>query len=180
MLGQEVASSDNEDKEDDKDDNDKEKKKKKKDEDKKAAKDNGGKCRVSNNYSSGVLQWCGLITKYAEQRGLDPNLIAAVMTQESGGNPLAYSHSGAVGLMQVMPRDGIAASFQCPNGPCFAGRPSIAQLQDPQYNLEYATGMLAGLVSRYGSVREALFHYGPTGSGYYYADKVLGILAAYK
>jgi len=44
-------------------------------------------------------------------------LIAAVILQESGGDPSAYSSSGAVGLMQVMPRDGIAAEFMCVNGP---------------------------------------------------------------
>ena len=75
---------------------------------------NGG-CSVSSAYPDSILQWCDLITLYADENGLDPNLLAAVMLQESGGNPDAYSHSGAVGLMQIMPRDGIAASFQCSN-----------------------------------------------------------------
>ena len=97
------------------------------------------------------------------------------MLMESGGNPLAYSRSGAVGLMQVMPRDGIAASFQCVNGPCFASRPTIAELQDPEFNVEYGTRMLAGLFARLGSLREALHAYGPMDVGYTYADRILAV-----
>jgi soluble lytic murein transglycosylase-like protein len=107
-------------------------------------------------------------------------LIAAVILQESGGNSMAYSSSGAVGLMQVMPRDGLAAQFQCVNGPCFASRPAIAELQDPAYNIEYGTRMLAGLVSRTGEVREALKAYGPMDRGYSYADTVLAIYENYR
>ncbi len=136
-------------------------------------------CRVSSNFPDTILQWCGLITTNADKTGLDPDLIAALVWQESGGDPSAYSKSGAVGLMQVMPRDGLAADFSCPNGPCFASRPTIAELQDPAYNLQYGTNMLAGLVKHSGSLREALKAYGPMDMGYYYADKVLGIYQQY-
>lgn len=132
-------------------------------------------CPLSESYSERVRAWCDLIRAAADAHGLDPNLVAAVMTVESAGNPDAYSHSGAVGLMQVMPRDGLAASFQCPNGPCFAKRPSMAELYDPAFNLEYACGMLAGLFNRHGNWRDALRAYGPAGAGYSYADKVLGL-----
>lgn len=97
------------------------------------------------------------------------------MLQESGGNPKAYSHSGAVGLMQIMPRDGIAASFMCINGPCFGSRPTIKELEDPEFNIEFGTRMLSGLISKYGNVRDALKFYGPMDVGYNYADKVLAI-----
>jgi soluble lytic murein transglycosylase-like protein len=136
-------------------------------------------CRVSMRYPPAIQQWCSLITQYAEKNGLSPNLIAAVMLQESGGDPLSYSHSGAVGLMQVMPRDGIAASFLCKNRPCFASRPTISELQDPAFNLEYATGMMAGLLSRFGNLRDSLRAYGPMDMGYIYADKVLAIYQNY-
>jgi hypothetical protein len=136
-------------------------------------------CQVSTSFPDSVRQWCSLITNYALQRSLDPNLLAALIFQESGGNPDAYSHSGAVGLMQVMPRDGLASEFMCPNGPCFQSRPSTAELKDPEFNISYGTKMLAGLIRKYGDVREALKSYGPMDVGYYYSDKVLGIYQHY-
>jgi hypothetical protein len=132
-------------------------------------------CKVSDRYPENIRRWCEMITKHSIRNNLDPNLIAALIWQESGGNPTAYSKSGAVGLMQVMPRDGIAKSFMCANGPCFVNRPSIAELQKPNFNVKYGTNMLAGLMNKYGDTREALKYYGPMDVGYYYADKVLGI-----
>jgi soluble lytic murein transglycosylase-like protein len=136
-------------------------------------------CNISQKYPNRIKRWCNLIMMYANKFGLDPDLLAAVIWQESGGNPNAYSSSGAVGLMQVMPRDGIATQFQCPNGPCFNNRPTINQLKDPEFNVNYGARMLSNLVARQGSVREALKSYGPAGGGYYYADKVLGIYRQY-
>jgi soluble lytic murein transglycosylase-like protein len=137
-------------------------------------------CQISSRYPESIQRWCGLITTYAAETGLEADLIAAVMLQESGGDALAYSHSGAVGLMQVMPRDGLAANFQCVNGPCFASRPTIEELQDPEFNIAYGTRMLAGLVTRFDSLRDGLKAYGPRDGGYYYADKVLKIYENYK
>ena len=136
-------------------------------------------CRISNKYPHDILQWCDLITRYAEKHEMAPDLIAALIWQESGGKPMAYSKSGAVGLMQVMPRDGIASTFMCINGPCFTNRPSIIELQDPEFNVKYGTRMLARLVNENGDLREALRAYGPKDVGYYYADKVIGIYQAY-
>ena len=132
-------------------------------------------CSVSQRFPGSIRRWCGLITQYAGHHGLPPDLVAALIWQESGGNPVAYSRSGAVGLMQVMPSDGLAASFQCAAGPCFSSRPSTDRLIDPEFNVSYGTRMLAGLVGRTGNLREALKSYGPMDVGYYYADKVLGI-----
>jgi soluble lytic murein transglycosylase-like protein len=81
--------------------------------------------------------------------------------------------------MQVMPHDGLAASFNCVNGPCFKDRPSTTELKDPEFNVSYGTKMLAGLVNKRGNLREALKSYGPMNVGYYYADKVLGIYQRY-
>ena len=55
-------------------------------------------CSVSERFPASIRRWCGLITQYAAKHGLPPNLVAALIWQESGGNPVAYSHSGAVGL----------------------------------------------------------------------------------
>ncbi len=137
-------------------------------------------CAINPGYPDSVQQWCTLISRYSGQNGLDPNLIAAVILQESGGNPNAYSNNGAVGLMQVMPRDGLAAGFMCINGPCFSARPSINELYDPEFNIAYGTQMLAGLIKKYGDVREALHAYGPNNMGYRYADIILSIMQRYR
>jgi soluble lytic murein transglycosylase-like protein len=138
-----------------------------------------GDCEVSTSFPEKVRQWCSLITEHADQNDLPPDLVAALIWQESGGDAQAYSHSGAVGLMQVMPRDGLAASFMCQNGPCFASRPTIAELKDPEYNISYGTRMLAGLRNRYDDLRKALKAYGPMDVGYSYADKVLKLYENY-
>ena len=140
----------------------------------------GTNCEVSHRFPLGIMQWCELITSFASQVELPPNLIAAVILQESGGDARAYSSSGAVGLMQIMPRDGIAATFECTNGPCFASRPTIDELQDPGYNVEYGTRLLAGLIAKLGNPREALKAYGPMDVDYSYADKVLAIFENYR
>lgn len=137
-------------------------------------------CSLSARYPNSILQWCFEIEAAAQETGLPSNLIAAVILQESGGDPGAYSSSGAVGLMQIMPRDGIAADFMCINGPCFSSRPTITELEDPVFNLNYGSRMLAGLTSKYGSYREALFHYGPMDMGFHYADLVLKIWENYE
>jgi len=136
-------------------------------------------CTISTNYPESIFSWCGLIEASAAKYSLDPNLIAAVILQESGGNADAYSHSGAVGLMQIMPRDGIAEKFICMNGPCFANRPSMDELFDPEFNIDYGSKMLKNLFEKYGNWREALYKYGPMDIGYRYADIVLNIYNNY-
>jgi len=137
-------------------------------------------CSLPVSYPSEVLQWCELIEGSAQETSLPTALIAAVITQESGGDPLIVSSSGAVGLMQVMPRDGVAAEFMCFNGPCFTSRPTMEALQDPAFNIAYGSQMLADLYSEHGSYREALFRYGPINVGYHYADLVLKIWETYQ
>jgi soluble lytic murein transglycosylase-like protein len=137
-------------------------------------------CRLHPEFPQKILRWCDLITRYAEENGLSPNLVAAVILIESAGDPHAYSRSGAVGLMQVMPRDGLAATFQCKNGPCFSNRPSTEELFDPEFNIRYGTRLLASYIKRYGDLRQALKAYGPMDVGYTYADKVLQIYRQYE
>jgi len=137
-------------------------------------------CSLASAYPPDIQQWCPLIQAYAAKYDIDPNLVAAVMLQESGGNPKAYSHSGAVGLLQVMPRDGIAANFMCKNGPCFANRPGMEELFDPQFNIEYGVRLLANLIQKKGSLRDGLKAYGPMDVGYRYADIVLNIYENYQ
>ncbi|MDF1519072.1 MAG: transglycosylase SLT domain-containing protein [Brevefilum sp.] len=136
-------------------------------------------CSLSQRYPAEIQQWCQLIEAASTMTNLPSGLIAAVMLQESGGNPLSYSSSGAVGLMQVMPRDGLASEFICINGPCFSSRPTIEELEDPEFNINYGSRMLADLYLTHGSYREALFRYGPMNIGYHYADLVLKIWKSY-
>lgn len=132
-------------------------------------------CGLGSGFPESIERWCTLVSYYAGENGLDPVLVASVMLQESGGNDRAYSSSGAVGLLQVMPRDGIAASFYCGGNPCFINRPSMDELFDPEFNIAYGTRMLANLIAKKGSIRDGLFAYGPMDMGYTYADKVLAI-----
>ena len=132
-------------------------------------------CAQLERYPAQTQPWCSLIEAAANQYGVDALLIASVMLQESGGQPEIMSSSGAVGLMQVMPSDGISATFQCVNGPCFASRPTIAELKNPAFNVDYGVRLLSGLISRHGDIREALKSYGPYDVGYRYADQVLAI-----
>jgi soluble lytic murein transglycosylase-like protein len=135
---------------------------------------------LSPQFPNSIQQWKEIIERYAINFNLDANLIASVVLQESGGNPLAYSSSGAVGLMQVMPKDGLAASFICDGDPCFRFRPSMQELYDPQFNIEYGSKMLSGLFFHYGDWREALRAYGPMDVFYEYADIVLQIFNSHQ
>jgi hypothetical protein len=130
---------------------------------------------LSDKFPPTVQTWRELIGRNAEKYQLDPDLIASVILQESGGDPSAYSSSGAVGLMQVMPRDGIAANFICGDYPCFESRPEIKELKNPEFNIDYGSHLLKDLLDKYGDWREALRAYGPMDMGYQYADIVLSI-----
>jgi len=124
-----------------------------------------------------IRPWCELIEQAAKEYDVPAVLIASVMLQESGGQAEVISSSGAVGLLQIMPKDGIAASFMCQNGPCFTSRPTTQELLDPAFNINYGVRMLANLIDKYGNERDALKAYGPYDVDYYYADKVLAIRA---
>ena len=137
-------------------------------------------CSLPSSYPENIQRWCPLIDDNASKYSIETKLLAAIMLQESGGNPDAYSKSGAVGLMQVMPRDGIAESFMCINGPCFTNRPAMDELFDPQFNLDFSSRMLSNLFEKYGNWRDALKAYGPMDMGYGYADIVLSIYQNYE
>ena len=54
-------------------------------------------------FAPSVRYWEANILQWANQHGLDPNMVATVMQIESCGDPAAVSIAGAQGLFQVMP-----------------------------------------------------------------------------
>jgi hypothetical protein len=58
-----------------------------------------------------------VIKKLAKRHGVDEKLIRAVLQKESGGNPLAVSPKGAMGLMQLMPETAASMGVEDPFNP---------------------------------------------------------------
>ena len=82
-----------------------------------------------------ITKWADLITQYATDNGLDPNLVAALIEEESKGNPNLISRAGAVGLLQIMPYEA-----------GFTWRPRSYTLRKPEANLEWGTHTLNEIV----------------------------------
>jgi len=87
-----------------------------------------------------------IVQEAAERHNLDPALVRAVISTESGWNPTAISRKGAVGLMQLIPataeRFGVGNSF------------------DPAQNVEGGTSYLKELLDRYnGDLTKSLAAY---------------------
>jgi soluble lytic murein transglycosylase-like protein len=77
-----------------------------------------------------------LVQSSAATWGVDPDLIRAVMANESAFNPNATSKAGAQGLMQLMPET--AASLGVTNG------------YDPEQNVWGGTRYLRSMLDRFG------------------------------
>lgn len=76
-----------------------------------------------------------IVQDAAERHNLDPALVKAVISTESGWNPRAISNKGAVGLMQLIP--GTAQRF------------GVGNRFDPVQNVEGGTTYLKSLLDRY-------------------------------
>lgn len=88
--------------------------------------------------------WADQIQQAADQAGIDAELLASVVWTESGFDPQARSHAGAVGLTQLMPAtaDGLGVD------------PT-----DPADNLAGGATFLKAQLDRFGSVQLALAAY---------------------
>jgi len=87
-----------------------------------------------------------IIEEHAGDHGVDPALVMAVITVESKGNPSAYSRSGAMGLMQLMPA--ACEDF------------GVSDPYEPDENIRGGTAMIARHLSRYrGDLQRVLAAY---------------------
>lgn len=99
---------------------------------------------IEYDASDNVMKWGKEIQSASEKYGISPALIAAVIEQESGGNPDSLSSAGAIGLMQLMPRTAESLGVN----------PYI-----PAENIEGGTKYLAIQLNRFGSLETALAAY---------------------
>lgn len=91
-----------------------------------------------------------MILAAAAKHNVDPNALAIMMLIESAGDPQAKSPSGAVGLMQIMPKTGetIAKERQM-------GDYSPDKLSDPATNIDFGAWYLARQVDTFGKDKDA-------------------------
>jgi soluble lytic murein transglycosylase len=87
-------------------------------------------------------------TSSAEADELDPDLLQALMREESALDPKALSWAGALGLCQLMPATAaqVAAQLKLP-------RPSTAALLEPDLNIRLGARYLADLMIRFEGVK---------------------------
>jgi soluble lytic murein transglycosylase-like protein len=87
-----------------------------------------------------------IVREAAERHQVDPALVKAVISTESGWNPQAVSRKGAMGLMQLIPGT--------------AQRYGVGNPYDPAQNVEGGTTYLKSLLDRYnGDVDKSLAAY---------------------
>jgi hypothetical protein len=98
-----------------------------------------GQLTLSPIWKSIIQQWAPQIHEAAEISGLDPDFIAAVIREESNGDPQVISRVGAVGLMGVMP-----------TSPGLEWRPAAEELMNPATNLSWGVAILAEVVRQSG------------------------------
>ena len=101
---------------------------------------------VVQGRSSRGVDLDALVRREGERHGVDPDLIFAVIRQESAFDPYAVSVAGAVGLMQLMPET--------------AKRFGVKDILDPAENVSGGVQYLRLLMERYeGDHRLALAAY---------------------
>ncbi|UIY58088.1 transglycosylase SLT domain-containing protein [Burkholderia cepacia] len=99
----------------------------------------------------------GIILASARKHNLDPNLINAVVQQESSGNPSAWNKSGggqgAAGAMQV--RAPALSDYNAANGTKY----TMQDLTNPQVGVEVGSWYLGQQLDRFNDPRKAVAAY---------------------
>ncbi len=104
-----------------------------------------GRTRLSRVNEANRQRFTPDINRIANQHGLDPALMHAVISAESGYNPWAVSPKGAMGLMQLMP--GTAERF------------GVANPYDPMANMNGGARYLRWLLNRFNDTQLAVAAY---------------------
>ncbi len=96
-----------------------------------------------------VRRWDASINEFGKKYNIDPNLLAIIITMESGGYPQARSEAGAQGLMQIMPgtAQDIAAKF-------LKQPRATYDIYDPGTNIEFGAAYLAYLRDTFGGASQ--------------------------
>lgn len=100
------------------------------------------------------LRYEQIVTAHAKNYRLDPDLLAAVIYQESKFDASARSPSGAVGLMQLLPGTAKGIALRT-GGHAF----KVSDLLDPELNVRYGSWYLRHLLDKYGEEEAALAAY---------------------
>ena len=111
-----------------------------------------------------IAQYDPLVQKYAEQYNVDPNIVRAIIKQESNWNPESISPTGDYGIMNIN----------------YSSHPDFFQNNtwtDPSANINYGVKYFSGLLNNQanGDITTALAMYngGPGNPNYGYANSVM-------
>jgi soluble lytic murein transglycosylase-like protein len=91
--------------------------------------------KTSSGYPTASDRYAPLVKKAAREHSLDQALLQAMIATESGFDPHAVSHKGAVGLMQLMPET--------------ARRYGVRNLYDPAENIQGGAKYLRDLMRKF-------------------------------
>jgi peptidoglycan lytic transglycosylase len=100
------------------------------------------------------LHYQAIVRGHAQNYGIDPALLAAVIYQESKFDAHAKSAPGAVGLMQLKPETAKGIAIRT-GGTAFR----VSDLENPEINVRYGCWYLRNLYRKYGSWRLVLAAY---------------------
>ncbi len=116
-----------------------------------------------------VQHWHDDILRWADEYGIDPNLVATIIQIESCGDPNALSSAGAQGLMQVMPQhfDGSEDPLH-PDTNAQRGLQILTECLYSPYNTQQDVGMAFACYNGGPSVFVNAWDYWPQQSRDYY------------